>query len=248
MNDRWLSFLALQTLLFAVLLTTSGCGKGEYERRVHENMKASRTSVNLGPAITIPGTALTVRLPTSVDATALAFFEGSPDPNGAGKLNPDRLNPPFMTIPGQRVCYEIQVSDSATKQSSPMYWYLGALGPQDPLPDGKPIDQYAVEKMTAAFPNPPPVVDSVDVNGVKWTRVAASGPQNFVMPDGGVHGEFGTFQLLVGDVQGTRVVIAFRVMNSVLELSKGVISGPLVAGSVTAPGAPAAPAAPGAAQ
>jgi hypothetical protein len=173
-----------------------------------------RTSAALGPAVKIPGTELMVQLPAMIDANSKAYVEGSPEPNGAGVVHAERLNPPFMKIPGQRICYEAQRKDDTTQLQFPLFWYLGVLGPQDPPPGGKSIEQFTMDSIVAAFPPPnkPPVSDTVDIAGTPWKRVTSSGvQQGFIDLAGTTRFEGAVFQMLIGEVNGSKVIIAYRI-------------------------------------
>ncbi|HEY2838572.1 MAG TPA: hypothetical protein VGJ26_05460 [Pirellulales bacterium] len=249
MNRRSPAALVFQGLFLVGLLAICGCGKAEYERRVLANMIAANDPLALGAASKIQGTELMIRLPQSINSNARAYVEGSTEPNSPAIVNPDRLNPPFMKIPGQRICYEVPLLKPDDKENiAPLLWYLGVLSPQDPLPNGKPIDQYAMETLGAAFkpPDQPPTSDTVVVNGAQWQRVTEVAMQKFIGVDGSIHNEVATFQLLTGDVGGSRVVVAFRAPSTFLQQTRAVDLLPLVAATIAPPGAPA-PAAPAAA-
>jgi hypothetical protein len=246
MNPRRSSDHVLLALLVAGLLVTCGCGKAEYERRVMAGVGGLRTSTMLGPAVQIPGTEVTVQLPAMIDANSKAYVEGSPEPNGAGVVNPERLNPPFMKIPGLRVCYEAQRTDDSTKLQHPIYWYVGVVGPQDPLPGGKSIEQFTTDSIVAAFPPPakPPVSDTVDIAGTQWKRITLTGSrQKFMGLEGGGQILGAVFQLLIGEVAGSKVIIAYRIPVEFVKPTNVDEVIPMVLGSVkVAPAAVAPPA------
>jgi|GEM_PF-5853546 len=246
MMTHRLSTLIPVFMLLGGLLFTCGCGKAEYERRVLDTLHAQTEKGSLAAAVKLEGTTLDIRLPPSVDQTAKAYTTGSLEPNGTDKVNPARLNPPFLTIPGLRVCYETFIPDPTTKEPVAVYWYLGALAPGEPLPDGKPIEQYAQEKLTAAFAKEQrtPVVESAQLGPVIWMKTTISGNQAFIGPTGASVDTHAVFEMYSGDVGGWRLVVAFRAPTSVLKASRAEELAPQVAASIKVAGAPAPAAAP----
>ncbi len=251
MNTRRPYCFVLQALLALMLLTASGCGKAEYERRVLAGRGGKRVAVALSAPVNIPGTPLQIALPTSIDQNAKAYTEASPEPNGQGaKVKPERLNPPFLPIPGLRVCYEVQLEDQASGKRLPIFWYLGASPVQDPLPDGKPIEKYAKDKLTTEFAvqKVKPVEDTVGSGAPgsppKWKRVTLEGNQPFIDLSGSSIGVDAMFQMLIGEVEGWRVVVAFRAPKSVIAQVNPEEAAPKVVDSITSTVPAAAPAPP----
>lgn len=231
MNHGRVSTFAFWGLVASGLVVVCGCGKAEYERRVFANSGGPNAEI-LGPAVQIPGTQIMVQLPRTINENAKAYVEGAQEPNGVDIVKPERLNPPFMKIPGLRICYEVQIEDQLSRTKLPIYWYLGVLTSQDPpLPDGKTIDQYAVDAIAAAGKGQA-TTEPLAVGNTTWSKLTFTGQQVFIDLEGKSFDTEGTFQMLSTDLNGTRVVIAYRVPGLFFKLSKAADVLPLVAGSV----------------
>ncbi len=159
-----------------------------YEDRVERGMGALRTAhmfIGIAPAATeIPGTGLTMRFPKFIDGSAKAFNEQSAEPNGQGNVNPGRLNPPYLKIPGLRVTYEMPGFDPGSGEMLTSYCYLAALPAADAVVEGKPIEEWIQAQLAKTFGD---AVQWEDVKcptqaGVQtdWRAVTVKGNQIFL--------------------------------------------------------------------
>ena len=96
-------------------------------------------------------TNVTLRLPKIVDGNAKAYNDQSAEPNGQGPVNPGRLNPPFLKIPGLRVTYEMIGMDMKANQGASIYLYLAALPAADAVVDGKPVEEWIQTQLATTF-------------------------------------------------------------------------------------------------
>lgn len=214
-NSRFFGRLALVVLGSLVL---AGCGTKAYEDRVEKGMGALRTAqmyIGISPEFTeIPGTNVKLRLPKFIDGNAKAYNDQSAEPNAQGPVNPGRLNPPFLKIPGLRVTYEVAGFDSKMNQGANVYLYLAALPAADAVVEGKPVEEWIQTQLATAFPGaqweevklPTPSGPQVD-----WKMITAKGNQAFfdgTLPDS--KGLPGMLQLYSKEIDGNQVLIGWR--------------------------------------
>jgi len=111
-----------------------GCGKADYETAMQiqvqklgfasnflENLHSGRTEVIKGVA--------SMQLPVSIDEDAKTRQKGSKNGNdGNGTpIIPQRIQPPFVQIPGFRFCYEKFVDVVTEHETEPVYCYFGSV-------------------------------------------------------------------------------------------------------------------------
>ena len=159
MNTRNGKSIGRLALVSFGALVLAGCGTSAYEERVEKGMGALRTAqmyIGVSPSFTeIPGTSVSLRLPKIVDGNAKAYNDQSAEPNGQGPVNPGRLNPTFLKIPGLRVTYEILGMDMKLNQGANIYLYLAALPAADAVVDGKPVEEWIQTQLATTFPARP---------------------------------------------------------------------------------------------
>jgi hypothetical protein len=179
------------TLCLCWLLVTAGCGTSEYDRRRAEWLRsyravaarraAAETQARLlqqfyGPT-ELSGTSLRIRVP-KVFTTA---FDSNSKVAGQ-PIDSRRLHPPFLTLPGFRLCYE---STAAGNQGQlPFYLYLAVVDRQYAPPGETSLAEWIQKKFAAAFPDAraawePFEVESVAGEKVTWRKIAAAGTQPF---------------------------------------------------------------------
>ena len=239
-NKHPLTRLGLAIATTAVVAI--GCGTSEYMERVERGLKgltvgAVFTSLYDEPS-TIPGTPVKLRLPKFVDGQAKAYTQDSADPSGQGQVKPGRLQPPFLQIPGLRICYEMLTIDDSTGALMPYYCYLSAV----PAGEAGPIEESIQTQVSAAVPGTQPwasiVCTAPSGAPTNWKRLTATGPQDFLDQTGKVINVPGVFELFTSEIDGWRVLIGWRAPQG---LSKKVVDvAPAVAGTVTAGQAAAA--------
>jgi len=229
----------------AVLL--AGCGTKAYEDRVEEGMKSLRVAqmflIVSAARTEIPGTPFTVRLPTFIDGNCKPFNADSAEPSLPGKVNPQRLQPSFLQIPGLRITYEMRgVTD--TSEESLYYCYLAAIPQADAVVGGKPLEDAIQTQLAATFGKAQwDDVKCPSQTGppVDWKYLRAEGNQVFVDWQGTAKTLPGVFELYSKDIDGMRVMIGWRYQQKLNQ----AITDPakLTAGSIVGTG----PAEPGAA-
>jgi len=238
------------SVMFATL-AAGGCGTSEYERRVKEGRELLQVGMifsAIAPTPSeIPGTPILLRLPTFINASSKAFTEDSADPRGQGKVDPNRVQPPFLKLPGLRVCYEMTGIEEATGEPRYFYCYLAVAPVDQPGADGKPFEESVQAQLAAKFSAQPqweevkcPIQSGKTVD---WKRITVKGPQPFLNTTGapGSPDLPGTFELYSKDVDGQRVIIGWRFPNSIKEPVADIAR--LVAGSITSAAAANPPAA-----
>ena len=243
MLDSARCWTALVILLPAGTLMAGGCGTSEYERRVSKgtgDLKVGMIYSAIAPTPSeIPGTAISLRLPAFVNAQCKAYTEESADPSGQGKVNPDRVQPPYLKLPGLRVCYEM-IGIEATGEPRNFYCYLAVAPADQPAADGKPFEESVQAQLAARFSAQPqweevkcPIQSGQTVD---WKRISIKGPQKFAKTLGQEFEELpGTFDLYTKEVDGQRVMIGWRFPTAVKEPIADTAR--LVAGSITSAGA-----------
>jgi hypothetical protein len=207
----------LALAIAATAIVAAGCGTSEYMQRVQQGlggMKAGAVFNTLYEKPSeIPGTPVVLRLPKFIGESK-AFTEQSAEPNGQGNVKPERLQPPFLKIPGLRVCYQMATIDDSTGVLMPYYCYLGALPAGQPAPDGKPIEESILAQVVSAFPNTQPwssiACPTPSGASIPWQSLTANGAQDFLDPSGNPVKVDGVFRLFTSEIGGWRVLIGWR--------------------------------------
>jgi len=235
-------------VLLLALAAAIGCGTAEYERRVKhytDNQLVESVFTDLfDEPVKVAGTPVKIRFPKSL-GQAKAFDESSPDPSGAGKIDPRRLQPPFMKLPGLKATYEMTVADAP---GGPLtyYLYLGALPAGAPVPGGGALATALQQQLTTAFPASEPKPEWKDIDcltpttaHLAWKRIQATGEQEFST---GNPGEFkkvpGTMIIYLYEAQGQQVLIAWRVPKDLEKQSKADGLAKVMGGTVDLGGGP----------
>jgi hypothetical protein len=218
MSMRHVTLVSRPVLVVIGLFVLAGCGTKAYEDRVEKGMGALRVAqmyIDVSPTFTeIPGTTVTLRLPKFVDGNAKAYNDQSAEPNAQGPVNPGRLNPPFLKIPGLRVTYEVAGFDSKMNQGANVYLYLAALPLADAVVEGKPVEEWIQTQLAAAFPGAQWEEVKLPTQGgpqVDWKLIAVKGNQAFfdgTLPDS--KNLPGIFQLYSKEIDGNQVLIGWR--------------------------------------
>src|SRR5580700_1850610 len=98
----WPALVAWAGLLVAL----GGCGTADYERlltkRLNDLRSAEPFRTLFGPT-ELPDTPVKIRVPM---AFKTSYMENSPHPEDGAKISPDRAQPPFLPLPGFKLCYE----------------------------------------------------------------------------------------------------------------------------------------------
>ena len=112
----------------AILLQT-GCGSSVYEEKFQASLDELKNEAPFrhlyDVATPIPDTPLSVRLPKLFDGRASALDAKTPDPKiNTRPLNPDRLQPNFIKLPGYVRTYERFMPTIQTHDTSACYCYI----------------------------------------------------------------------------------------------------------------------------
>jgi hypothetical protein len=211
--------------LVLLVCVLSGCGTGGYDEGMQQQLGAARQQAPFlklyKDGSPIEGTNRTIRLPAIFK---LAYQEGSAHPRDAGPIDARRLQPPFLALPGLRVCYESTVQEGT--ELYPYYCYIAA----EPM---KPEDRNAFEnelltKLKQTFPEA--AWESIDVRTpagatISWKKVSVKGEQTFM--GGGVPSipvkYPGTFELWLHEGDAGVIMIGWRCPDALaakIELDK----------------------------
>jgi len=112
-------------------MTTLGCGKSEYEATMLSSVKdlafGSRFIDNLHiDATEVLEGISELRLPTYVPSDALTLTMASRD-RYRKPMDPDRIQPPGLRIPGFRYTYEMIIDAGDAKNKETLCWYFAAV-------------------------------------------------------------------------------------------------------------------------
>ena len=163
-------------------LSLTGCGTSQYSAfclnaRVEQLRSAAAFSGLYGPT-QLTDTPVKIRVPTIFGKS---YTEASDHKQDGGKISPDRVQPPFLPIPGFKICYEGTANDPGGN-SLPFYCYLGAVPGQ--AGDGEKLGAKLQETLKQKFPSTPETWDEVDCrtpNGTNehWRKIRVVGDQSF---------------------------------------------------------------------
>ena len=164
-----------------LLAATSGCGTPAYtdllNHRLDELRAGAPFRVLYGPT-KIPDTPIEVRIPMSFRKS---YLENSPHGDDGEKIRPDRVQPPFLQLPGFRMCYEGNGSDPNAGRVH-FYCYLWVI----PSKPGD-ADKMAAEvqtKLAATFKDAKPEWQSVDAytpdgKAMNWRKIGVEAPMPY---------------------------------------------------------------------
>jgi hypothetical protein len=166
---------------FAAVLP--GCGTAEYRRLMADRGDKVRTSAAFrtlfGPS-QIGETPIKIRVPM---AFGKSYVETSAHPQDGPKINAERLQPPFLPLPGFKLCYEGTGQDPQLGKV-PFYCYLAAV----PARAGD-ADKLATELQTQLkekFKDAPDAWDVTDAaapdgKSLQWKKIRVVGDQPFLV-------------------------------------------------------------------
>jgi hypothetical protein len=235
----------------ALVLACAGCGVSQYNSLIGQRLAALRSASKfegLYAPTQIPGTPFSIRVPQA--------FEHSYEPNSSheddgGPISPDRLQPPFLKLPGLKVTYEGKATSSAGA-SLPFYCYL-AVQPSQPGGVDKLVGQLEgqlKEKFPKAVGAWQPVdAETPEGRNVHWRSLRIEADQQFFVKSGekAVPGNMpAIFELWVHDAETHVVIVGWRAPKSIDGPSEGVAVKPdlstmpaKTAGTLTSEAAPA---------
>jgi hypothetical protein len=165
-----------------LVAAASGCGTSEYNaltaKRANTLYAQAPFRSLYGPTPLDP-TPLSIRVPT---VFSKAYYPDSPHPLDGPKINPQRVQPPFLEIPGLKVCYEGTFDLEGRRL--PFYCYLAAV----PGKAGD-ADKLAAElqaELKKKFPSTPDgwedvQADTQDGSYIAWKKIRVTADQSFLV-------------------------------------------------------------------
>lgn len=203
-----------------------GCGTSEYNRLATQRLGSARGEAKFrslfGPT-TLEHTPIKIRVPM---VFRTSYREDSAHPIDGEIIDPDRLQPPFLRLPGFKICYEGFCTDPGVGRL-PYYCYLAAV-------PGKPGDaeDLATElqaKLKEKFKDAPDEWDVVDAESpdgkaIQWKKLRVQGDQSFrFLKDQKLSHELpGIFEIWICEKSDYTVMVAWRAPVSI----QGPATGP----------------------
>lgn len=223
------SFAAALFACTALMLLVAGCGTSQYKTLFNRRLATLRGEVkfrNLYAPTRLPGIPISIRLPRIFGDS---YQASSAHEDDGAAINPDRLQPPFLKLPGFKLCYEGTHTDGATKL--PFYCYLAALPAQPGDADRLATQLQAQLKQT--FPETPDDWATVDADApsgfsVHWRKIRVEGEQSFRVKTGiqvEAQNMAGIFELWIHDADDYIVLIGWRTPKSIEGPSSAASSG-----------------------
>ncbi len=224
-------------LLSGCGLLLSGCGTGAYDELMTQRLaELNRMGpfVALHGAQTLEGTRVKIRVPQVFKAS---YTELSSHPQDGPKIFAQRVQPPFMRLPGFRLCFEASELD-AQNFRLPCYCYLAAI----PVKPGLTLAAPIAAKLKQEFPAAnaawePAAVRSPAGTEVAWQKIRVEGEQLFnVKRPSQPQPEFmkfpGIFELWMYESVDYIVLIGWRVPASLEEKVHLLDLAPITAGTI----------------
>jgi hypothetical protein len=213
------SFRAAALVGVGLSIVLSGCGVSEYDRLMDRRigtLRAGAKFTNLYGPTQISGTPISIRIPMVYSSS---YEETSPHKDDGEVINPDRVQPPFLKLPGFKLCYEGTVPQDGVKL--PHYIYLATVPSQ--AGDADKLASQLQSQLKEAFPDAPDTWDRVDVdtpNGfsIPWRKIRVEGDQMFRVKNAGKVEERklpATFELWLRDADNYVVLVGWRAPKSI---------------------------------
>jgi hypothetical protein len=215
------------------LVTCLGCGTRGYEKLVAQRAAdfEQRAQFNqLYADQQIEGTSISIRFP---QVFKRSYTAASADPDTGQPIDPRRLQPPFLLLPGFKLCWEALGGPDNARL--PYYCYL-AVPTAAEIPAGTSLAETLRSELASKFPGAAwedVTCRSLEGALVPWRRLTVSGPQDFHVGGGQYSLLPGRFQLYLHEAQGQYVIVGWRVPDSIAlaanldqlaELTAGTIS------------------------
>jgi hypothetical protein len=219
--------------LAAILLASMllGCGSSEYNRMVSNrvaDLRGEEKFRTLFAPTQLGDTPVRIRLPMIFQES---YVEGSKHKEDGPQIAEDRLQPPFLKLPGFKICYEGKAYDQTPVKTYPYYCYLGVV-PSKPG-DAENLAKELQAQLKATFKDTPDQWESMDVdspsgNAVQWKKIRVEGEQSFRFKQQNANKATpanlpGIFELWLCDKTDYVVLVAWRVPTSI----QGVASVPV---------------------
>jgi hypothetical protein len=215
-TTRWGAWLA-GVCLFA---TFAGCGTSDYDKLVSRRLEVLRGEAKfrgLWAPTQLADTPIKIRVPMVFPAS---YNADSAHPDDGPKISPDRLQPPFLTLPGFKICYEGMVTD-AQSAKLPFYCYLAAV-PAKPG-DAETLATEFQARLKETFKDAPDNWETVDCDSlsgvpVQWKKIRVMGEQSFRVMTGqtvAAQNLPAVFELWIRDAQDYVVMVGWRSPRSI---------------------------------
>lgn len=230
-------------------LLAAGCGTSAYEALLTQRLtdaKRLAPFTQLHPLTLVPDTRMRIRIPKLFSAS---YKIDSPHQQDGGKISPQRVQPPFLFMPGFQLCYEQFEMDAAATRL-PFYCYLYAL----PANQGANLIAQIPIVLKQQFPDLAPAwedttVESEGGGNLAWKRLRVEGEQVFDARLQGKQNEFikvpGVFELWLHETPDYIVMVGWRIPSSLQDKVHLLDLAPFTAGTLVIEPAPAeAPAQP----
>ncbi|MEX0678220.1 MAG: hypothetical protein WD063_14160 [Pirellulales bacterium] len=202
-----------------LMVLLAGCGISRYDSLLEHRVASLRGEArfrHLYAATQLPGTPISIRLPMVFKDS---YQENSAHKEDGAVISPDRLQPPFLKLPGFKLCYE-GTNDTGGARL-PFYCYLAAL-PARPGDADKLASQLQAQ-LKKSFPQTPDEWQAVDANSpsgfsVHWRKIRVEGEQPFrVRTAQQLESQNlpGIFELWIHDADDYVVLVGWRTPGSI---------------------------------
>lgn len=203
----------------ALTVLLAGCGVSQYNALANRRVGALRGEVRfrgLYAPSQVPGTPFSIRVPIVFSGS---YQENSSHKDDGAVISPDRLQPPFLKLPGFKLCFEGTNTSGTTRL--PFYCYVAAR-PAQPGDADKLAGQLQAQ-LKKTFPDTPDewqVVDAESPTGVAvhWRKIRVEGEQPFMVKEADqVKSQSlpGVFELWIHDADNYVAMIAWRTPKSI---------------------------------
>jgi hypothetical protein len=210
--------LAALLISLAVLATAPGCGGSAYDSLVNRRLDQLRASapfrILFGPT-SIPDTPLKIRVPM---AFRNSYTPESRHGDDGGQINPLRVQPPFLTLPGLRLCYESRVDEPGGAGKVPFYCYIAAV----PQGNAEALAAELQTKLKETFKDTPAEWVNVDAKtpddkALVWKKLRVTGEQPFLVRAETTESKKlpGIFEVWIHDAKDYVVIVAWRTPQAI---------------------------------
>lgn len=209
--------------LAAVLLASMllGCGSSEYNRMVSKrvaDLRGEQKFRSLFAPTQLGDTPVRIRLPMIFPES---YKEDSKHKKDGGKIAEDRVQPPFLKLPGFKLCYEAFGNDQTPAKQYPFYCYLAAV--PGTAADAENLAKELQATLKQTFKDTPDAWEGVDVeapsgNAVQWKKIRVEGEQSFrydVQNKTAPRTLPGIFELWMCEKSGYIVLVGWRVPTAI---------------------------------
>lgn len=234
MTQSFRRLASAAALALSVSLSGSGCSTQQYEQQMAASLvaheRANRFSKLYAAALQLPGTPVSLRVP---EVFKVAFTPESKDPVQLQEtVRPERVQPPFIELPGFIMCYEKH--EFGPEGNFPFYCYLAATA----NPDKASADALR-DRLAAAFPDATVAwedfaAETPDGGRIAWKRLVVQGVQPFFQ--GGTNNPVekpGIFLLYRYEGGGYEVLVGWRCPDSIKDRAAVEQLAELVAGTIS---------------